>query len=81
MSEKAVEVGMGKIFNAAILALQRQDEDSKVWEPKWEQRDTGRRCWEGRADLTRQGCPASRAGPVLARPAVHSPSLGRPGSC
>eukprot|EP00438_Fugacium_kawagutii_P002781 Skav202265 [mRNA] locus=scaffold1417:441359:458329:- [translate_table: standard] len=30
MSEKAVEVGMGKIFNAAILALQRQDEDSKV---------------------------------------------------
>ena len=30
MSEKAVEVGMGKIFNAAILALQRQDEDSKA---------------------------------------------------
>lgn len=30
MSEKAAEVGMGKIFHAAILALQRQDEDSKV---------------------------------------------------
>ncbi len=30
MSEKADEVGMGKIFHAAILALNRQDEDSKV---------------------------------------------------
>lgn len=30
MSEKANEVGMGKIFHAAILALNRQDEDSKV---------------------------------------------------
>mmetsp|Transcript_48599 Transcript_48599/g.113433 ORF Transcript_48599/g.113433 Transcript_48599/m.113433 type:complete len:754 (+) Transcript_48599:38-2299(+) len=30
MSEKAVEVGMGKIFHAAILALHRQDEDSMV---------------------------------------------------
>ena len=33
MSEKAAEVGMGKIFHAAILALQRQDEDSKVGHP------------------------------------------------
>jgi len=30
MSEKAAEVGMGKIFRAAILALHRQDEDSMV---------------------------------------------------
>ncbi|CAJ1415334.1 unnamed protein product [Effrenium voratum] len=30
MTEKAAEVGMGKIFRAAILALHRQDEDSKV---------------------------------------------------
>ena len=91
MSEKADEVGMGKIFHAAILALNRQDEDSKVPTSPFQcisvganmadlQRSLFQKCWSPKKWKKTWFFSAEKcAGAIFARSAVDSPSLSSSG--